>query len=170
MGFGGITMIEILVCEDTQTAAEEHMLEVVTTLKESGIFIRPSKIFTGFHTANCMVRCFRRDAVHRCRGFKADMTYGFPLEITRQLRKDATTNEGTALVSYILNIEQKWLLEKEGTMIVSWDFSEGKDANVLNICKIKNKKITVIKSLRDDAALDMYAKLCGDQASVKGEL
>lgn len=50
-------------------------------------------------------------------------------------------------------------MNTSGSVIVSWDFSPGKDHDILLVGKQKNGKVEVINAFLDEDARAIYAKL-----------
>ena len=50
-------------------------------------------------------------------------------------------------------------MKKTGSVIVSWDFSHGRDADVLIVGEQKNGKIDIINAFQGGEARDLYLRL-----------
>ena len=58
-------------------------------------------------------------------------------------------------------------MEKNGSMIVSWDFSHDKDHDILLVEKQKNGKVEVINAFQGPEAYELWKKLTIKKRSVK---
>ena len=50
-------------------------------------------------------------------------------------------------------------MKQTGSVIVSWDFSHGRDADVLIVGEQKNGKIDIINAFQGGEARDLYLRL-----------
>ena len=50
-------------------------------------------------------------------------------------------------------------MKSSGSVIVSWDFSNGKDVGVLIVGEQKNGKVNIINAFQGQEAKDLYKKL-----------
>ena len=49
--------------------------------------------------------------------------------------------------------------EKSGTVLVSWDFSNGKDEGILLVGEQKNHTVTIVNAFKGEEAYVLYEKL-----------
>jgi hypothetical protein len=52
-------------------------------------------------------------------------------------------------------------MQPYGAVIVSWDFSHGKDKTIVLVGKQNNGKVDVINAFQGQDAIDIYNKLTG---------
>lgn len=50
-------------------------------------------------------------------------------------------------------------MKENGSLIVSWDFSHGKDEGILLVGKQENQKVTIINAFQGKDATEIYEKL-----------
>lgn len=50
-------------------------------------------------------------------------------------------------------------MKENGSLIVSWDFSHGKDERILLVGKQENQKVTIVNAFQGKDAIEIYEKL-----------
>ena len=58
-------------------------------------------------------------------------------------------------------------MENVGSIIVSWDFSHGKDVGVLIVGKQQNSRVEIINAFQGKEAYEIYEKLTIQRLRVK---